>query len=140
MVIGATNRVDAIDPALRRPGRFDRVIFVPPPDGEARAEILRIMLRDKPAEKIDFRQIADRTEGFSGADLKAVVDVAIERKLQDALKAGVPKPLSTKDLVAAAGTMKPTTKEWFATARNYALYSNQSGLYDDVLKHLKIRP
>jgi transitional endoplasmic reticulum ATPase len=70
--------------------------------------------------------------------LKAVVDVAIERKLQEALKTGVPKPLTTKDLAAAAGTLKPTTKEWFATARNYALYSNQGGIYDDILQFLKL--
>jgi hypothetical protein len=50
----------------------------------------------------------------------------------------VPKPLTTKDLAAAAGALKPTTREWFATARNYALYSNQGGIYDDILKYLKI--
>ena len=49
----------------------------------------------------------------------------------------LPKPLSTKDLTTAAGTLKPTTKEWFATARNYALYSNQGGIYDDILQYLK---
>jgi hypothetical protein len=64
--------------------------------------------------------------------------VAIERKLQEALKTGVPKPLTTKDLAAAAGALKPTTKEWFAAARNYALYSNQGGIYDDILQFLKI--
>jgi hypothetical protein len=42
-------------------------------------------------------------------------------------------------LTAAAGTLRPTTREWFATARNHAIYSNQSGLYDDVLKYLKIK-
>jgi len=69
--------------------------------------------------------------------LKAVVDVAIEGKLQEALKVGVPKPITTKDLMNAAAALKPTTKEWFATARNYALYSNQGGIYDDILQFLK---
>jgi hypothetical protein len=76
---------------------------------------------------------------LSGADLKALVDVAIEAKLRDAMKTGVPKPMIQKDLVAAAAVCKPTTKEWFATARNYALYSNQGGLYDDILVHLKLK-
>ena len=89
-------------------------------------------------EEIDFDHLGKKTEGFSGADLKAVVDVAIERKLSEALKTGVPKPLTTKDLAIAAGTLKPTIKEWFATARNYALYSNQGGIYDDILQHLKL--
>ena len=67
-----------------------------------------------------------------------MVDIAVENKLREAMKSGVPKPLVTKDLIAAAGVQKPTTREWFATARNYALYSNQGGIYDDILKYLKI--
>ncbi len=138
LILAATNAPWHLDSAFRRPGRFDRVLFVPPPDPAARAAILRLQCRGKPAEEIDYDHLGKKAEGFSGADLKAVVDVAIERKLQEALKAGVPKPLTTKDLAAAAGTLKPTTKEWFATARNYALYSNQGGIYDDILQYLKL--
>ncbi len=138
LILAATNAPWHLDSAFRRPGRFDRVLFVPPPDAAARASIIRLLCQGKPAEEIDFDQLGRKTEGFSGADLKAVVDVAIERKLQEAMKSGVPKPLSTKDLTAAAGTLKPTTKEWFATARNYALYSNQGGIYDDILHYLKL--
>ena len=65
-------------------------------------------------------------------------DRDIEAKLREALKAGVPKPLTTNDLATAAASLKPTTKEWFATARNHALYSNQGGTYDDILKYLKL--
>jgi hypothetical protein len=50
----------------------------------------------------------------------------------------VPKPLTTKDLTAALGSVRPSTKEWFSTARNYALYANQGGIYDDILKFLKM--
>lgn len=138
LILAATNAPWHLDSAFRRPGRFDRVLFVPPPDAAARAGILRLQCKGKPVEEIDYDQLGKKTENFSGADLKAVVDVAIERKLQEALKAGVPKPLTTKDLAAAAGTLKPTTKEWFATARNYALYSNQGGIYDDILHYLKL--
>ena len=66
------------------------------------------------------------------------MDVAVEGKLREAMKSGVPKPLTTRDLAAAVSTLKPTTREWFATARNYALYSNQGGIYDDILKYLKL--
>ena len=104
----------------------------------ARTGILRLQCKGKPLEEIDFDSLGKKSESFSGADLKAVVDVAIERKLQEALKAGIPKPLTTKDLAAAISTLKPTTKEWFATARNYALYSNQGGIYDDILQYLKL--
>ena len=70
--------------------------------------------------------------------MKAVIDLAIEAKLREAMRDGVPKPLTTRDMLAAAGQVKPSTKEWFATARNYALYSNQGGTYDDILKYLKM--
>lgn len=139
LVLAATNAPWHVDPAFRRPGRFDRVLFVPPPDAVAREDILRLLCRGKPVSDIDYRHAAKKTDGFSGADLKAVVDVAVEAKLAEAMKSGVPKPLGTKDLTTAASRLKSTTKEWFATARNYALYSNQGGTYDDVLDYLGIK-
>jgi len=138
LILAATNAPWHLDSAFRRPGRFDRIIFVPPPDAAARAAILRLQCKGKPVEEIDYDYLAKKTDQFSGADLKAVVDVAIEKKLREAMKEGVPKPLTTKDFTGAAATLKPTTKEWFATARNYALYSNQGGIYDDILQHLKL--
>jgi AAA+ superfamily predicted ATPase len=138
LVLAATNAPWHVDPAFRRPGRFDRILFVPPPDAAARSAVLRIMLKDKPLEEIDYDTVAKKADGFSGADLKGLVDVTIERKLQQAMKEGVPKPICTKDLIGAAGIVKPSTREWFATARNYALYSNQGGTYDDILKFLKL--
>jgi SpoVK/Ycf46/Vps4 family AAA+-type ATPase len=138
LILAATNAPWHLDSAFRRPGRFDRILFVPPPDATARAEILRLLCKGKPVEDIDYDHLAKKTADFSGADLKAVVDVAIEKKLAEAMKAGVPKPITNKDLAAAAGSLRPTTKEWFATARNYALYSNQGGIYDDILQYLKL--
>ena len=137
VILAATNAPWHVDAAFRRPGRFDRILFVPPPDAPARASILRIHLKAKPVADIDHEHVAKKTDGFSGADLKAVVDVAVEATLREAMKAGGLKPLTTKALVAAAASLKPSTKEWFATARNYALYSNQGGTYDDILKYLK---
>jgi SpoVK/Ycf46/Vps4 family AAA+-type ATPase len=139
LILAATNAPWHLDPAFRRPGRFDRILFVPPPDAPSRAGILRILCRGKPVDALDFDHLARKTDGFSGADLKAVVDVAVEKKLREAIKAGgVPRPLSNKELATAAATIRPSTKEWFATARNYALYSNQGGLYDDILRYLKL--
>jgi transitional endoplasmic reticulum ATPase len=139
LILAATNAPWHLDSAFRRPGRFDRIIFVPPPDAPARAAILKIVLAGKPVEDVDHDHLAKRTEGFSGADLKAVVDVAIESKLAEAMKRGVPSPLTTRDLAAAAKVVKPSTAEWFATARNYALYSNQGGIYDDIVEYMKLR-
>ena len=139
LILAATNAPWHLDSAFRRPGRFDRILFVPPPDQKARASIVKLHLEGKPAQDIDFNHIAKKTEGFSGADLKGVVDVTVENKLREALKAGSPKPITTKDLLIAATALKPTTKEWFSTAKNYALYSNQGGAYDDILTYLKMK-
>ena len=67
-----------------------------------------------------------------------MVDVAVEAKLAAAMKTGVPEPLTTKDLVRAAKSVKPSTKEWFGTAKNHALYANEGGQYDEVLDYLKM--
>ena len=138
LILGATNAPWHLDSAFRRPGRFDRILFVPPPDPAARAEVLRLQLKGKPQDAVDFDTVAKKTDGFSGADLKAVVDVTVENKLREAMKSGVPSPIRTKDLMTTAGTLRATTREWFATAKNYALYSNQGGVYDDIIKYLKL--
>ena len=138
LILAATNAPWHLDSAFRRPGRFDRILFVPPPDEPARADILRLQLTGKPVQEVDHLQVARKTRDFSGADLKAVVDQTIEKKLREAMQTGKPLPIATKDLLAAASWVQPSTKEWFASARNYALYANQGGLYDDILKYLKL--
>lgn len=138
LVLGATNTPWHLDTAFRRPGRFDRIIFVPPPDEVARESILRLKLDGKPQQEIDFSKVAKMTRDYSGADLEAVLDIAIEEKLASSFEFGIPKPISTKDLLNASKKHKPTTKEWFSTAKNFALYANDSGLYDDILTYMKL--
>ncbi|MBN1511222.1 MAG: AAA family ATPase [Phycisphaerae bacterium] len=138
LILAATNAPWHLDSAFRRPGRFDRILFVPPPDASARAAILRILLHGKPTTDINFDALVKKTADFSGADLKALVDTAVESKLRAALGSGTPTPIQTADLIAAARNLKPTTTEWFATARNYAVYANQAGLYDEILKYLRL--
>jgi SpoVK/Ycf46/Vps4 family AAA+-type ATPase len=78
LVIGATNTPWDLDPAFRRPGRFDQVLFVPPPDAPARAQILKLKLGDKPQGPIDLARLAEGTEGWSGADLEHLIEGATE--------------------------------------------------------------
>ena len=82
LILAATNAPWSIDPAFRRPGRFDRIIFVEPPDEKAREEILSSILKDKPVDNVDVKKVAQATENYSGADLKALVDIASEEKLR----------------------------------------------------------
>lgn len=139
LILGATNAPWHLDAAFRRPGRFDRIIFVQPPDKESREATLKILLKEKPLGSIDYSAVAKSTTDFSGADLKAVVDVAIEEKLRRSFETGIPQPIETKDLLSSLKHVKPSTKEWFNTAKNYALYANESGLYDEILEYLKIK-
>lgn len=139
LVLAATNAPWHLDPAFRRPGRFDRIIFVPPPDESARAAIFNILLKDKPVQNVDEKVLARKTPDFSGADLQAVVDIAIEGKLDEAMRTGIPAPLLTSDLETASKKHRATTREWFTTAKNYALFANEGGLYDEILQYLKIK-
>lgn len=139
LILAATNAPWHLDPAFRRPGRFDRIIFVPPPDANARKSILEIKLRGKPVGSINFNKIMSKTAEFSGADLEAVIDIAIESKLEESMKKGKALPIETGDLLSAVKKHRATTKEWFQTAKNYALFANEAGLYDDILDYLKIK-
>ncbi len=137
LIIGASNVPWSIDSAFRRPGRFDRVIFVPPPDRTARAAILEAMLRDRPqAEAIDIAKLAEKSSGFSGADLKNLVETAIDIAIEESIDAEAISGLTNKMLREALSDVRPTTLEWLTTARNYARYSNESGQYNDVLDFL----
>jgi transitional endoplasmic reticulum ATPase len=139
LILGATNAPWHLDSAFLRPGRFDRIIFVPPPDAGARAEIAKIHAKGKPLVDFDPTDIAKRTDGFSGADLRAVFDQATEAALGEAMRKGSLVPVSGKMLAKAAKEVKPSTRMWFESAKNHALYANQSGFYDDVLVYLGLK-
>ncbi|MEP7257910.1 MAG: AAA family ATPase [Flavitalea sp.] len=139
LILAATNAPWNVDAAFRRPGRFDRVLFVEPPDEKAREEMITAMLRDKPVSNIDAQKLAQNTPNYSGADITAMIDIAIEEKLRESMLSGKLEPLTTKDLLKAAKLHRATTLEWFTSARNYALYANESGLYNDILTYLKIK-
>ncbi len=84
VIIGATNRPDIIDPALLRPGRFDRILYVQPPDRESRLQILKIHTKKKPLDKnINLEELADKTEGYTGADLASLASAAVILSLRE---------------------------------------------------------
>jgi transitional endoplasmic reticulum ATPase len=73
VIIGATNRPDMVDPALLRPGRFDRIMFTPSPDEKSRLAIFKIHTKDMPlAKDVDLKKLAEKTEGYVGADIEAI--------------------------------------------------------------------
>ena len=137
MVMAATNTPWDVDSALKRPGRFDRLIFVAPPDEKARAEIFNLKLKGRFVEKIDTTVLAAKTQFFSGADIANVVELATENVLEEILLSGNERPINTNDLVMALQELQPSTLDWLRTAKNYVKYANQSGLYNDVEKYLR---
>lgn len=136
-IIGATNTPWYLDPALRRPGRFNSLLFIPPPSEEERELILSIKTKDKPQDKLDLSKIAKVTGHFSGADLTQVIDDAISKAIERSLEQGSLQPMSNTDLLKSAKDRNPTTLEWFATAKNYATFSDTNKDYKKVLHYMK---
>ncbi len=102
VVIAATNRVDMVDTALLRPGRFDKLLFIPLPDKDTRKRILEINVRGKPITKdVNIDKIVDMTDGFSGAEVSAVVNTAVSVVLQNFINA-YPNPEDAKTHVSEA--------------------------------------
>lgn len=143
LVLGATNEPWSVDSAFRRPGRFDRVIFVPPPDAVARTEILKIHARNKNVDPtVAWEKLASKMENFSGADVAQVVDQAVERAVSDAIRSGDLRAVNATDFQIAVKARRPTTMEWLRRSKNYVNFANKDGYYDDLadfLKRAKIR-
>ncbi|MCP4647873.1 MAG: AAA family ATPase [bacterium] len=106
LVVGATNRPDILDSAILRPGRFDKVIYVPPPDKEGRIQLFKIHLGEY-ADNLDLDSLAKITPGFTGADLAALAQKAKMMLLNKKL-AGEDPVLTTQELVSMLSTMKPS--------------------------------
>ncbi|OYT47520.1 hypothetical protein B6U83_04885 [Thermoplasmatales archaeon ex4484_36] len=112
IVVGTTNMPDLVDPALLRPGRFDKVIYVPPPSRRAREEILRIHMRGRFIGKdVDVKKLAAMTRGFSGADLENLVREAASIALARALRLKREVPIRMADFLEALDGLKPSITE-----------------------------
>jgi transitional endoplasmic reticulum ATPase len=136
LVLAATNAPWDVDDALKRPGRFDRVVFVSPPDLPARRRILDLALADRPQAALDIEALARRTALFSGADLRSLVERAVDAVIDEALDRGDDVPIRDAHLERALRDARPTTTDWLRTARNYVEFANHGGRYDDVLAYL----
>ncbi|RLE78603.1 MAG: AAA family ATPase, partial [Thermoprotei archaeon] len=128
VVIAATNRPDILDPALLRPGRFDRIIYVPPPDENARYEIFKVHTRKMPLdENVDLRELARRTKYYTGADIAAVCREAAMLALRETIVEKLPKvkKVSMKHFEEALKRVQPS------------LTPEDVEKYEDMAKKLK---
>jgi transitional endoplasmic reticulum ATPase len=137
LVLAATNMPWDVDGAMKRPGRFSRQVFVPPPDAAARAEMLRIKLTGVPVEAdLSLDAVARRAEHYSGADIDGLIELAKESALHDSL-GGQERGLTAADFDAALERMQPSTLDWLRTVRNVVKYAGDDGSYKDVEQYLK---
>jgi len=139
LILAATNAPWDIDEAAMRPGRFDRTLFVPPPDDEARRDIAGVLLRDVPTDAVDPARLAALTPLFSGADLGAVVQRAVDEVIEVALRTGGEPPVGMAALERAVGAVRPSTLDWLHRAAAYVEFANQAERYVDVAEYLRSR-
>lgn len=136
-VLAATNQPWDVDPALRRPGRLDRTLLVLPPDAEARQAILRHHLAGRPVEGVDLAALAAGTEGFSGADLAYVCELASENALLESSRSGVPRLIGMADLRQSVAQITPSTAPWLESARNVVRFGEDDGTFAQLRDYLR---
>jgi SpoVK/Ycf46/Vps4 family AAA+-type ATPase len=138
-VLGATNAPWDVDLALRRPGRFDRTVFVAPPDPPARAQILHGHLTGLPVDRsVDVDEVARRTDGFSGADLALACRTAAQTALVDAARTGaIDRLITGADLGSAVSGITPSTARWFESARNVVLFADAAGEFAALAAYMR---
>jgi transitional endoplasmic reticulum ATPase len=112
------------------------VVFVSPPDAPARRRILELALADRPQDALDVDGLARRTALFSGADLRSLVERAVDAVIDETLERGDDVPIRDDHLGRALRDARATTTDWLRTARNYVEFANHGGRYDDVLAYL----
>lgn len=138
-ILAATNHPWDVDSALRRPGRLDRTLLVLPPDQEARRFLFERCLNGRPVEGVDIEGLAQRTEGYSGADIVHLCESAVELAMEESLSSGETRLVRNADFKKPLKEVKASTAAWLETAKNYALFANEGGAYDELLAYLRSR-
>ena len=111
VIVGATNRPDALDPALLRAGRFDKLIFVPQPSEAERTKLFERYLKKAPIAKIDFEELARKTEGFTGADIANICREVKMKVMENAIKVSEDREITMEDMLLAMKEIKPSATE-----------------------------
>jgi len=143
-IIGGTNKPWIIDVPIRRPGRFSELIFVPPPNYEARKEILRIHTKNLVSKNMIaedenglIEYLAERTEGFSGDDLRQLVQDAQKRPILDSIRGIRDRKLYQKDFERALSKRRNSVDPWFNDAIRACKRYKEDGLLEDILEYYR---
>ena len=127
-VLGATNRLWDVDEALLRPGRFDQIQLLMPPDPAERRQIIEYHLDGRPAERLDIDSLVVRTHRYSAADLAQVCERAAELALRDSVRSGIIREIDFGDVEQALTMVAPSTLPWFEDAMVFGDCDRNDGL------------
>jgi transitional endoplasmic reticulum ATPase len=134
LVLAATNAPWNVDPALRRPGRFSKLLFLPPPDLESRIQIFKLGTKDRPMEQdIDFQKLASLTDGYSSADLIQICDEAADIPLEEALEGKSSRKIQMTDFLKVIEKRKSSIIPWFKLANEQIRASGEEDEFSDLM-------
>ena len=134
LVIGATNRPWEVDIALRRPGRFDTLVFIPHPDEEARTQILEKANQGRPLDPgVDFSALSERMSGFSGSEISELCHEAARHAFRGCLDSGNMLPISKNDFDEVIRGFKSGTSSWYRSAVDELVTGSDKDLFVDMI-------
>ncbi len=136
LVLAATNEPWAIDPALRRPGRFSKLVFIPEPDADARVAIFKLNMKKRPiSEDVDVNALAAMTESYSGADITAICKEAADIPLGEALKGGEARNIEMRDFKAVLDKRKPSIISWYIEAKSAVEKTGETDVFSELVRN-----
>jgi transitional endoplasmic reticulum ATPase len=134
VVVAATNRPDILDPALLRPGRFDRQILVSTPDKDSRLQILKIHTKDMPLKDVVLEELAEKTNGYSGADLEALCREAAMVALRKSIDAN---KVTAKDFEKAVHDISPSVSDEMNASYNTVVKKKREQRMNDDTDYIR---
>ncbi|MDY6930357.1 MAG: ATP-binding protein [Halobacteriota archaeon] len=138
-VLAATNTPWDVDSALIRPGRFDKLLFVPPPDHNSRIEIFKIHLKKRPTSKnLDYGRLSELTKGYSGADIEEICEEAARIPLEEAIEGKPQRDINISDLLEAVENRPSSVDAWFKMAENQTRKCGRESLFRDMMDYFGI--
>jgi transitional endoplasmic reticulum ATPase len=138
LTLAATNAPWAVDPALRRPGRFSKMLFIPPPDLKARQEIFRIQTRNRPINNdVDFKELAKFTKGYSSADIYQICEEAADIPLREAIKGKEPRKININDFKQVIKRRKSSLTSWIKSAKSQISRDMEEEIFEELTKIIK---
>lgn len=133
LILAATNAPWAVDPALRRPGRFSKLILLPNPDREARKEIFKLHVKNRPVKDLVFEELAKLTNGYSSADIAQICSEAADIPLEDALQGKEPRKITMNDFERVLEARKSSLQPWFRLALQEIKKSGEEDIFEPLV-------